>query len=142
MRQDRGFTLIEMMIVVVIVAILASIAFPSYQEHVRKTRRADCTGAMLSLANALERYFTNNSTYAGATLGNNAGDIFPAQCPIDGDTAYYNLAIQNANATGYQLQATPVNAQAGDRCGTLTLNQLGQKGIANAAGGVTWQECW
>lgn len=138
-RQD-GFTLIELMIVVVIVAILAAIAYPNYQEHVRKTRRADCEGALMSLGNALERYFTNNSTYVGATLGDGstATDVFVAKCPIEGDAVYYNLNIASQSATAFQVQATPTGAQANDRCGTLSLDQTGMKG---ASGGDV-DECW
>ncbi|MCP4091353.1 MAG: prepilin-type N-terminal cleavage/methylation domain-containing protein, partial [Gammaproteobacteria bacterium] len=56
--KSRGFTLIELMIVVAIVGILAAIAYPSYQEQVRKSRRADANGALLGLANAMQRHAT------------------------------------------------------------------------------------
>jgi type IV pilus assembly protein PilE len=88
----------------------------------------------------MERYFTVNNTYVGAAVG--AGGIFPDQCPIDGDTAFYDLTIPTKTATGYTLQAARTGAQTGDKCGTLTLDSTGQKGITGAAAGLTWQDCW
>ena len=140
LRTQIGFSLIELMIVVAIAGILAAIAYPSYQEQVKKSRRADCQGVLTGLANAMERYFTVSNTYVGATLG--AGGIYPNQCPIDGNTAYYTLAIPTATATGFTLQAVPIGAQVGDRCGTLTLDSTGQEGVTGAATGLTWQDCW
>lgn len=140
LRLHTGFTLIELMIVVAIVGILAAIAYPSYTEQVRQSRRSDCEGALTGLASAMERYFTVNNTYVGAAVG--AGGIFPNQCPIDGNTAYYTLQIPSATATGFTLQAARTGPQSGDKCGTLTLTSTGQKGVTSAATGITWQDCW
>ena len=63
MLNTKGFTLVELMIAVAIVGILASIAYPSYQDSVRKSRRADAKGALLGFANAMERHFTENNSY-------------------------------------------------------------------------------
>lgn len=129
--QQRGFTLIELLIAVALVGILASIAYPSYTDHVRKTRRADAQGALMGLSNAMERFFTQNSTYLGAAgtqavpLATGAPWIFYTQSPIDGGTPYYNLTIQVATATTYTLQATPINAQAQD--GILELDSTGAR---------------
>lgn len=139
MKKAQGFTLIELMIVVAIIGILASIAYPSYQEQVRSSRRGDCAGALAGLANAMERYFTVNNTYVGAAVG--AGGI-PAQCPVDGGTATYNLEISAQAASTYTIQAVPTGVQADDKCGTLTLDSTGVKGISGADSGLTWEDCW
>lgn len=141
MKQTQaGFTLIELMITVAIIGILVSIAYPSYQESVMKSRRADAQGALLGFANAMERYFTvNNSSYLGAgAAGGNTGTptIFSATSPVNGGTPYYNLTINAATANTYTLNAAPTGAQTGDRCGTLTLTGTGVRGPTNPA------DCW
>ena len=77
MLNTKGFTLIELMIAVAIVGILAGIAYPSYQDSVRKSRRADAKGALLGFANAMERYFTENNSYLGAGAGGGNTGIRP-----------------------------------------------------------------
>ena len=138
MKQSQaGFTLIELMVTVAIVGILAAIAYPSYQDSVRKSRRADASGALLGLANAMERHFTETNSYLGAadaTTG--VPTIFATTSPVDGGTAYYNLTVDPATtASSYTLNATPTGAQTGDSCGTLTLTQTGVKSPATAG-------CW
>jgi type IV pilus assembly protein PilE len=142
MKRQYGFTLIELMIVIAIIAILASIAYPAYQDQVRKSRRADCEGSLLGLANALERYYTANNRFTGTSLGTNAGDIFPAQCPIDGGTATYDLSVTAASASAYTIQAAPTGPQTSDKCGTLTLTSTGVKGVSGATSGITAADCW
>ncbi len=143
-RRDHcadGFTLVELLIVVAIIAILATIAYPSYREHLQKTRRADCEGAMLEMAGALERHYTENNTYAGFQLG--TGKDFVDQCPRDpNESATYNLTLPTANASNFTIKAAPTGAQTGDRCGTLTLDESLAKGIESAASGVTAKDCW
>ncbi len=154
MQKQYGFTLVELVIVMLIISILVTIAYPSYQDQVRSSRRADCEGALLNLANALERFHTSNNTFAGATLGNAAGDIFPDQCPTDNanaaaaaaaaaaGNATYNLTITAASTSAYTIQAAPAGIQASDKCGTLTLTSTGLKDIVDASGGVTAADCW
>jgi type IV pilus assembly protein PilE len=128
MINTKGFTLIELMIAVAIVGILAGIAYPSYQDSVRASRRADAKGALLGFANAMERYFTENNTYAGAATGGDTGTpaIFSVTSPVDGGTAYYNLTISAATARTYTLQATPINSQVGD--GMMVISHTGVRG--------------
>lgn len=144
MQKHNGFTLIELMIVIAIVAILASIAYPAYQDQVRKSRRADCEGSLLGLSNALERYYTANNKFTGTSLGTNPGDIFPAQCPIDGGTPTYTLSVSAASNSAYTIQAAPVagGPQDGDKCGTLTLTSTGVKDVIGATTGLTAADCW
>lgn len=121
--KQRGFTLIELMIVVAVVAILASFAVPAYNEQVRKGRRADAMAAMNETAQALERFYTLNNTYTGYV-------IRPAeqQSPRQGTTVYYRIALEiAANGTAYTLTATPEQT---DRCGVLGVNSQGQRTAA------------
>lgn len=145
MKEQRGITLIELMIVVTILALIAAIAYPSYREQVRSSHRADCAGVLTSFGNAMERFYTVNNTYLSAAAGGaNTGTpaVFPATCPVDGGDASYTLTIQAATATTYTLAAAPVGSQSGDKCGTFTLTNLGLKGVTGADAGITWQDCW
>ena len=138
-QRSKGFTLIELMIAVMIVGIIAAVAIPSYQSQVTKSRRADAQGALTGLANAMERYFTNQNTYAGAAVGD--GGIFPDQAPLDGGTKYYQLSISAQDASSYTLQATPIagGAQAGD--GALRLTSTGVR-TWDEAGDDSFSSTW
>lgn len=114
--RTRGFTLIELVVVVAILAILVSFAVPAYQEQVRKGRRADAWAALNETAQALERFYTLNNTYRGYTLR----DV-ETQSPRAGDVVYYDIALV-AEATAYTLTATP---RLADRCGVLSVNSRG-----------------
>lgn len=132
MRKIKGFTLVELMVVVAIIGILAGIAYPSYQDSVTKSRRVDAQGVLMGFANAMERHFTENNTYCGSAVAtacpvvNGVPTVYSTQSPIDGATVYYNLIIQAANASTYNLRATPTGAQAGD--GVLEINSTESKG--------------
>lgn len=119
--KKNGFTLIELMIVVVILGILAAIAYPSYQEQVRQTRRANAQANLMELASYMERYYTENFTYVGTQ-----GALPFDQSPKTG-TAYYNIAVNPApTAVSYQLKASPQGDQNNDRCGELWIDQTGK----------------
>ncbi|MGH8160264.1 MAG: type IV pilin protein [Rhodanobacter sp.] len=125
-----GFTLIELMIVVAIVAILTAIAYPSYTSHVIKTRRAAAKACLSEYANYMERYYTTNMSYADA--GNPGLD-----CEGTAQTGKYYTWTPPGNLTAstYTISAAPKDTQPDTECGTLTLDQTGTRG-ANAAG------CW
>lgn len=130
MGKVKGFSLIELVAVVAIIGILAAIAYPAYQDQIRKTRRSDAHTGLLNLATLMEHYYTENNTYAGATLANvGSGATTPE--------GYYNLSIGNLSATTYTLSAAPVAGtdQASDSCGTLTITQANVKG-------PTPNTCW
>jgi type IV pilus assembly protein PilE len=130
-RPVAGFTLIELMVVVAIVAILAAVAFPSYREQVRKSRRAQAKADLIELTQNLERFRTVNNTYAGIALPFN-------QSPRAG-TSHYALTVSGNTANAFLLTATPAGAQADDRCGTLTVNQAGVK---TESGSADYDDCW
>ncbi|MFK5950061.1 MAG: type IV pilin protein, partial [Methylococcales bacterium] len=141
LKSQKAFTLIELMVVVAIIGILAGIAYPAYQDSVRKSRRADAKGALLGFANAMERHFTETNSYCGAgttTVGaclaaTGAPTIYSTKSPIDGTTAYYNLTltpsatttVTTITQTTYNLRATPIGPQAGD--GILEINNTESK---------------
>ncbi|MDJ0878803.1 MAG: type IV pilin protein [Halieaceae bacterium] len=129
-KRERGFTLIEILIALVVLAILMAVALPGYNSQVTRSNRNDCMGVMLGFAQAMEKHRALNYTYLGAADGGDTGTpantLHPAQCPIDG-TALYNLTIVSATATEFTLQAAPVagRRQAGD--GPIRINHLGQR---------------
>ncbi|GAB5413059.1 MAG: type IV pilin protein [Congregibacter sp.] len=134
MKQGRqaGFTLIELMIVLVILGVLISIGLPSYQSSIVRSGRGDAQSTLLGFAQAMERHFNQNYTYEGAANGGNdigAPDatVFPSQAPLDGD-AFYNLTITAADDTGFTIRATPVAGGRQDGDGFLQLDSLGRKG--------------
>ncbi|MGI9301585.1 MAG: type IV pilin protein, partial [Gammaproteobacteria bacterium] len=92
MRSAQGFTLLEMLIVLVIVAITAAFAYPSYQQQVMESRRADAHRLLTDLANRQERYFTTRLSYA-ATLG----QLGPVNAGTDG---YYTVSLANPGSVG------------------------------------------
>jgi type IV pilus assembly protein PilE len=137
-KHQSGFSLIELMIAVAIVGILAAVAYPSYQDSVRRSARADAQSDMAQIAQTAERFFTLNNRYDT----NRAGVAFAlpfSQSPRTG-AARYNLTYTTTATTGagYTLTATPVGGQAADACGTMTLNQLG----ATTPGVVSGRSCW
>lgn len=139
-RNGAGFTLIELMIVVAITGILAAIAYPSYQEHIRKTRRADAQTALMELSQFMERHYTANGRYLNADA--TAPTLPFTEAPKDGATKYYDVGFPAGTAptaNAYTLQAVPKGAMAGDVCGTLTLTNTGAKG---QAAGQTQATCW
>ncbi|MFC6634570.1 type IV pilin protein [Microbulbifer taiwanensis] len=140
MKRQQGFTLIELMIVVAIVGVLAGIAWPSYQEHVRSANRADAQGALMGLAQAMEQHFTQNGTYANSHTGK-VPDIFPDEAPLDGGNKTYDLRIEEADGDSYILQAIPKNGQAGD--GTVQLSSSGERGWDRDSDGFDASDmCW
>lgn len=125
-RGAGGFTLIELMVVVAVVAILVAIAVPSYQEQVRKSRRGQAQADLVELAQRAERFHTVNNTYDGFW-----DTVPPAHrvSPRDGGAASYGLSISGVAPNTFVLSAAPIaeTAQASDRCGTMTINQAGRK---------------
>lgn len=136
-RVQTGFTLLEVMVVVAIVGILAAIAYPSYDEYVKRGNRAEGQAALNDAAARQERYFAQNNAYVTS-----ADDIGKLGMRSNGsnvvsETSKYTLQVAGGGG-GYTLTAVQ---QFGDtKCGNLTLNAQGEKGRTGS--GKTVQDCW
>lgn len=135
--SQRGFTLIEIMIVVAIVGILTAIAMPSYNEYIRRGHRADARAGLLQAQQYLERASTATGVYPTA---------LPATLTWAADTTKrYTIGFQAGNTNAaYTLIATRKagGPQATDRCGDFTVTNTGVRSALNYASGTTATECW
>lgn len=143
LRRNKlsGFTLIELMIAIAIVGILAAVALSSYQEHVRRTNRAEAKGILLEMAQLLERNFTESNRY---DLRSDASTFMlpVSQSPKTGTAKYIiQFAAGAPTQNAYTLEAVPTGTMAGDDCATLTLTHTGIKGVS-ADAFLSATDCW
>ncbi len=134
-QRSRGFTLIELMIVVALIGVLSMIAFPSYQQYLAKARRADVRSVLLEAGQWMERHYTENLKYDTNTAGTAIADLFPStlkQSPREGTSAY-TIAVSAAAARTYTITATrrPGGSMATDKCGDYQITNTGVKGNVN-----------
>ncbi|KAF7768909.1 type IV pilus assembly protein PilE [Pseudoalteromonas citrea] len=134
-RSLKGFTLTELLISVLIVAVLGSLALPSYFQYVQESRRSEAQQKMLQIAAILERIYSRNGGYPDS-------GIFPISQTADGYDFVYEHKNKHddsgeTNSLEFSLSAKPKagGPQATDKCGTLTLNHQGIKGPVD-------NDCW
>lgn len=131
--KSRGFTLIELIVVMLIVTLVTAIAVPSYSAQVDKTRRVEGTSAVLELAVLMERYYANNGTYLAATPAALTGSA-------SSENGYYALTINPLVAESYTLLAAPAGIHTGDDCGSFSLDSLGNQSVTG--GTLAVDDCW
>ena len=161
-RKSSGFSLVELMIVVVIVAILASIAIPAYNSQIRQSRRTDAKTALLDLAGREERFFSSNNGYTNsqASLGYapaTSTATFPPTSPgvpVGGSSGatYYAVTMTLVPAAptatpptpaGYSITATPTGTQAADtQCASFTLTSTGAQTATSPTDATASVDCW
>ena len=147
MFASRGFTLIELMIVVAIIAILAAIAYPSYTEQVARSRRASAKATLVEAAQWLERAYSVSNRYnlAGdgtTTINSTVLAAAPLQS-LSAATDYYTLSFVAGQPTAstYIVQMAPKGAMASDKCETFTLDQVGAKSTSTGDAALS-KTCW
>ena len=129
-RSNRGFTLIEIMIVIAIIGIVITIGYPSLTEYVKKGRRAEVAGLLSEQAHILERFYSKNNVYTNAT-GLSVGNDFYTITPTLTDQTFLLTATRKAGST-----------MASDKCGDFTLTNTGVRSMVNATSGLTTKDCW
>ncbi len=130
-HTPKGFTLIELLIALACIALLASLAWPSYQNLVLRSQRAQARASLLQAAHWLERAASANGSYPLTA------DVPASVLQVDGQR--YTMTV-SSTAQSYTLSATPQGGQAADTCGTLTLNHLGVRSVQGAS--QTAAQCW
>ncbi|WJW75084.1 type IV pilin protein [Thiohalobacter sp. IOR34] len=131
--RARGFSLLELLVTVAVLAILAGLAIPTYQEARMRSRRGDAIASLLRLQLAQEAWRAGDVDYATLQeLG------WPGSLSLDG---HYHLRLERRSAAGYLITATPRpgGAQAGDRCGRFALNEEGPHLAPGYADAGCWQ---
>ncbi len=137
MNKARGFSLIELMITIAIVAIIAAIAIPSYTDYVRKGRRSQAISELGRLQMDLERWRADNPSYANCTgTGCNGNGTYPTVATLD----YYTVTISDTTPTAYKLTAEPKGAQRSDACGNFIITYSNGTPVKSTS--TSAQRCW
>ena len=129
--RERGFSLVELMVVVAIIGIIAAIAYPAYTDFLVKARRSAAATCLQQNAQFMERYYTTNLTYVGATS--------PGACDPDLNDYYTFPAATSVAAKTFTLTAVPTARQNDPLCGTLSIDAQGDRG---ESGTGTAADCW
>ena len=143
-KKQKGFSAIELMIVVAIAGILATVALPGYRDSVRKSGRTGAKGALMDVAMRQEQFFLNNRSYSKTLTALGLPDPYfvnKSSDRVEGTDSgrVYKISLANATGTAYDAVATAVSDQADDRCGNFTLKSSGDKQVSGALGASA---CW
>jgi type IV pilus assembly protein PilE len=145
-RHLRGFTLVELMITVAILAIIVAVAVPAYTRQIQKSRRTDARNALLDLAGREERWLSVANSYS-----QNTADVgYSGAWPVTTTNGYYNVTVTvpdpnavSPNNPSFIITATAVGTQANDTaCATFSVNQLGQQFATTSAAAPNTATCW
>lgn len=145
-KKAKGFTLIELMIVVAVIAIIAAIGYPSYINSIVKTKRAAAEGCVSQYASYMERFYTQNLSYLKDTAGDDnpaIGDPSPVtlDCSSPQNSgADYVFSVAAPTTSTYTVTATPQGAQLSrdTACGALSIDQAGTKSASGTMGAACW----
>lgn len=147
-RRAGGFSLIELMVVVLIATILLTIAVPTYQNQIRKSRRTEARTALLDLANREERYFSANNNYTTSQQALGYGTTTTTFSAVSVGSGYYTVTVtvtpgdpttSPVTQAGYSIVATAVGTQASDTaCATFTVDQTGTQSSTSSAPSTCW----
>lgn len=139
--KNQGFSLIELMVAVAIVAILAGVAYPGYKEQVSKGRRSDAQAVLAEASQFMERWYSQKNRYGSAASTSVVVEtaLLPSnlrKTPRDGGTTYYQISVETTD-TSYTLKATAKGSMASDKCGNFSLTHTGEKKVSTNA-----TDCW
>jgi type IV pilus assembly protein PilE len=133
LRQNKGFTLIELMVVVALVGVIFSVAVPSYREYAMRTKRAAATGDLMELSHIMERRFTALGRYDDEE-DPGTFDLPYTASPRDDSHVAYNISFDALDSVSYIMQATPADGQADDtKCGIVSISHSGIKCVLDGA---------
>ena len=143
--KQGGFTLIELMLVVVIIAIIAAIAMPMYGDYIQQARRTDATNALSRAATQQERYYMRNNAYSG-DVDDIGGD---GSGSLESENGYYDITssvagCEDGDGSCFTLTATAINSKSqwnDEDCRSFTLTDAGFKASTDQSGAAS-ADCW
>lgn len=144
-KSQDGFTLVELMVTVVVIALLAMVALPAYNDSVRKGRRSDAKAALTKIAARQEQYFMDNKTYTTDIEALGFAKITGTNEAYSTDD-HYRIRVSAASQTAFKAEAQPVAEDP--ECQQMTLDQNGTRGVEAgtnpATGSPDWDAnaCW